>query len=744
MTTDICMGCFEPMNGFTVCSHCGWYEGAVPEHAYHLKCGTVLQGRYIIGNSVGVGGFGITYRAWDANLNSLVAIKEFYPAGLVSRVPGEKDIVIFSGDKKEQFDVAIERFLEEARTMAKFTGHPNIVNVFDFFKENNTAYIVMEFLDGITVKEYLTTLPDSKVPVDTALLIVNKILDALTEIHSKGVIHRDISPDNIDITVNNSIKIFDLGAAKLAKGDKEESRSIVVKTGYTPPEQYRAKSKQGPFTDLYSVGAVLYKLITGITPEESIDRIVEDHLQKPSKLGVEIDINLERAIMKALALKSELRFQSAQQFKDAISNKKMVDFPEDELIKRRRIRLAFTSAIAVFTAAFITYFAMYMTDYVKGVDYLVANDDAISVCFPVSDDAVTAQKQNEIYQDIVDKFIENAAKGSEEEEGNKFEVELLTVPQSQYYSYLVSQKEAGKLPTVFSTEHFGDEVTDYAAKLDLLLDSVSENEFIIKNQYKEAYPHKYEIPTGICANVIYVNQAASRSAGTEVPASIDDIGELFDTAEQKDNVSTVAVSIDNFDDTLCAMTEGNLYDSKSGKINPESENAFAKIDKALTKQGFDYNAEMPIVRFVNNNLIYYIDDTAELDDIRNDLPGYYQILPLTHNGNLVVSATDHFGISVNADDNEKLVGMQFIRFLFTDYAQDLMHIQNKISMPLNETTLTNYLNFNGDIGFVADYTSKLKVMGEARHKCYEFNTQLYNNMIIGDGKFSDIKSYMNK
>jgi len=729
MRTDICMGCFEPLNGFSVCGHCGWHEGATPEHAYHLQPGTVLQDRYIIGNSVGVGGFGITYRAWDANLNTLVAIKEFYPAGLVSRVPGEKDIVVFSGDKKEQFEVAINRFLEEARTMAKFTGHPNIVHVFDFFQANNTAYIVMEFLDGITVKEYMASLPDGRMPVDTALMIVNKILDALSEIHSKGVIHRDISPDNIHITVNNTIKLFDLGAAKLAKGDKEESRSIVVKTGYTPPEQYRGKSKQGPYTDLYSVGAVLYKLITGITPEESIDRNVEDHLEKPSKLGIEIDSNLERTIMKALALKTELRFQSAEQFQAAISNKKMVDFPEEELKKRRKIRLAFTSVIALFTVGFIAFFAVYMTNFVKGVDYLVAEDDSISVCVPVSDDAKEAKKQKAMYEDIVDKFIENAANPTDDEEGNNFKVKLKTVPESQYKEYMAEQKKAGKLPTVFSTEYFGDDISAYAENLELLLDSVSDTEFSIKKKYEEVYPGMYEFPTGLSADVIYANQAAARTAGVEIPEKIDDISQLFASAKNKSKVSTVAVSADSLDDAVCAMIDGSLYEGKNKKLNSGANKAFGKIEASANKQKISYKAGMPYDAFAANNIVYYIDDTSELQNVRNSLPGYYTILPLaTSDGELVVTAAEHFGISKNADDNEKLVGMQFIRFMLTDYAQDLMHIQNKMAIPVNETTMRTYLAFNGDIGFVENYIGNFKVTGSARHKCNEYADKLYDKL----------------
>ncbi len=741
MNADICMGCFEPMNGFEVCSHCGWHRDAVPEHAYHLHQGTILHGRYIVGNTVGVGGFGITYKAWDTSLNSMVAIKEFYPAGLVSRVPGEKDLVIFSGDKKEQFDNAINRFLDEARTMAKFTGHPNIVHVFDFFEENHTAYIVMEFLNGITVKQFLESSPDGKLDPQTAIDIVIHVLDALSEMHSKKIIHRDISPDNIQITTNNEIKIFDFGAAKLTKEDAEETRSIVVKTGYTPPEQYRAKSKQGAFTDLYSVGAVLYKLVTGATPDESVDRIIEDTLKKPSKVGVDIDANTERVIMKALALKHELRFQNATQFKDALLNKKNVDFPEVELKKRRRFRILVTSLLSLFTIIFFTVFGIYITS--EGDDPLVCEDGKITVCLPVSQDPAVAQQQTKMYQSIVDKFIETSKESTQSKpSGNQFEVELTTVPQGEYHQHLMGLIESGNTPTVFNTDYFDDDLTTYTADLDLLIDATSTEECIILEEYKKVYPNTCEIPTGLYVSVIYANQAAAREADIEIPATVENVEDLFTSAAKNNEVYTIAVAEDNVDDALTAMITEDLYDYKNKEIHPDAADAFITIGDSIKKQGFDYTQTVPLNAFSGNQLVYYVDDTTELANFRQYLPGYYTVLPLTSDGRLIVSMTKHVGIDKKADKNTQKIGMQFIRFMMTDYAQDMMHIQNNVAIPINQNTLNNYLAYNGDIAFVSNYYDKFKVIGEGRHKCYDFNVKLFEEIMMANGDYSKVTEYM--
>ena len=152
----LCLNCMKPFEeAYGVCPYCGYIPGTAPEEAYHLHPGTILHGRYIVGTTVGFGGFGITYRAWDATLEKKVAIKEYYPNGIVNRVPGQKTVIIYSGNRADEFQKGKLRFLAEARNMARFNTHPNIVNVHEFFEENSTAYIVMEFLEGISYKQYI-------------------------------------------------------------------------------------------------------------------------------------------------------------------------------------------------------------------------------------------------------------------------------------------------------------------------------------------------------------------------------------------------------------------------------------------------------------------------------------------------------------------------------------------------------------------------------------------------------------
>ena len=235
--------------------------------------------------------------------------------------------------------------------MARFNTHPNIVNVYEFFEENNTAYIAMEFLEGMSYKQYIAQ-HNGRVDCQTAVNVVLSVTDALREIHKVKIIHRDISPDNIFMVpvdqqaTNYKVKLIDFGAARFSSGEEEKTLSIILKPGYAPPEQYRSRSKQGPWTDIYAVGAVLYRSVTGRMPEESVNRVVEDHLPPPNALVPEIPQYLSDTIMRAMALSQELRFQNVDQFQAALRNETKVRDVAAELKRRKRIRIISVAAMA--------------------------------------------------------------------------------------------------------------------------------------------------------------------------------------------------------------------------------------------------------------------------------------------------------------------------------------------------------------------------------------------------------------
>ena len=186
----LCNGCFKKYDDkFDLCPYCGYYPGAPAKEAYHLAPGTVIGDRYRLGNVIGFGGFGITYKAWDTQLDTLVAIKEYYPVGAVNRTPDSSKLIFLSDRGRREFEMGLERFIDEARNMAQFNSHPNIVNVYGYIEENNTAYIVMEYLDGSTLGDYMRE-NGEKLAVDKSVKIVLGIINALKEAHKHNIIHR--------------------------------------------------------------------------------------------------------------------------------------------------------------------------------------------------------------------------------------------------------------------------------------------------------------------------------------------------------------------------------------------------------------------------------------------------------------------------------------------------------------------------------------------------------------------------
>jgi serine/threonine protein kinase len=315
--TNLCFGCIEDKGTSQTCPHCGYEEGTVPESLLHLPAGTVLQDKYLLGRVLGQGGFGITYIAWDKILKIKLAIKEYLPQQLVTRAGGSNNVTVYKASISEDFKYGLTRFLEEAQTLACFNENPKIVTVRDYFEANNTAYLVMSYHEGVTLQNYLKS-KGGKISVEQALSIFMPVLDALKEVHAAGILHRDISPDNLLIDKNGRVILIDFGAARQAMGEKSKSLSVIMKAGYSPPEQYQSRGKQGPWTDIYAVAASFYRTITGQAPLEAIDRMAEDDLVLPSKLGAIIEPGVEKILLKALAVKVEDRYQCVVDFQAAL------------------------------------------------------------------------------------------------------------------------------------------------------------------------------------------------------------------------------------------------------------------------------------------------------------------------------------------------------------------------------------------------------------------------------------------
>lgn len=298
-----------------------------------LQVGTILDGKYQIKGILGEGGFGITYEGRELERNKKVAIKEYFPAELAVRenADSEQNLHIFRG-KNEEFEKGKQRFLKEAETLRKFHYLEGIVSVLDCFEENQVAYIVMEYIDGITLKQYVKE--NGCLSYKELIPLLEPVMKALIKIHRQGLIHRDISSDNLMIGMDNKMRLIDFGAAKVANEKYKKSATVILKSGYAPPEQYLSEGKQGPWTDVYALSATMYMALTGHIPVDSVARLQGKELS-PSICEIENITDWQsRAIEQGMEIKVSKRFKNVEELLDSIT---VAPQKEDEVTVQRPV-----------------------------------------------------------------------------------------------------------------------------------------------------------------------------------------------------------------------------------------------------------------------------------------------------------------------------------------------------------------------------------------------------------------------
>ena len=282
-----------------------------------LPIGTILNGKYKILQVIGAGGFGITYKAQHTYLPEMRVVKEFFLDGKCVRANDSLDVQTQSLSQAE-FERFKARFLEEAKILSKLKNVPHTIEVTDFFEENKTAYLVMPFVEAEDLQKYLHRQPQSRISEHEALTYFAQIATALGEIHKENIIHRDLKPANILIGKKGFAYLIDFGAARefIAEG-LTKTMTAILTPGYAPLEQYDEQAKRFATTDIYAMGALLYRMLTGKNPINAISRLSAE-LPTPHSLVPTISAHISDAIMKAMEMKPEDRFQSAKEMMDAL------------------------------------------------------------------------------------------------------------------------------------------------------------------------------------------------------------------------------------------------------------------------------------------------------------------------------------------------------------------------------------------------------------------------------------------
>lgn len=709
MANELCMNCFSVKGPYEVCRYCGYVEGTPPEQPHYLRPGTVLKGHFIVGTAIGVGGFGITYKCYDATLGVIVAIKEFFPVGLVNRSPGEMKVGLLSGEKEKQYKNQIKRFLMEAQSIAQFGKANDIVNVFDYFEENNTAYIVMEYIDGVLLKDYLEK--QGALSPDIAMTIIEPVVEALKKIHASGIIHRDISPDNIFIAGEDSVKVFDFGAAILNDESGAKEGEKVIKVGYSAPEQYRDSAGQGYFTDIYSIGAILYQMITGQKPIESTEREYKDELKSPLELGFDIEPNLDRAIMEALAVQPALRFQGIQQFDDAINGKRKAEYPKVKLRirKRKRIMVAGMSLLAL---AAIGVCGLFFNNKIKHSDKLYNENAKIEKATDI-----VVWVDNDKMKDTVEKTVsranmkvKSAVKSTKTSDGGQFtkeqkaenpkitvEVKNISDKNSGYKDMDAALKAAKdgkeKYPDMIQTDDITD-ITSGEKKMVSLKDNVyamlNLRDYSYMSVYSKYYPDMKQMPTSFDIVLMYALKDIQTSRDKKSLMESRWYGKDGDY----DNCKTVeldeilknagsgseSVYIDRKYRTLLSLYQNSTDVNSDGTWDLSDEDikssikqfddvsadtvSWLKDKNNYGKKQFESNSEnylkgINIISGIEYRKELYKTQAAESD-------GYRLLIPVI-DGKMLVRYTGTFSIFDNDDKDKKLASE---RLLYYMVAQD--------------------------------------------------------------------------
>ena len=658
-----CKGCYKTYDKkYDLCPYCGYYDGAEPKEPFQLTVGTELADRYVLGSVIGFGGFGITYKAWDKTLETVVAVKEYYPGGLVNRIPGTKDVILFSGVKKKEFEFGLERFIVEAQNMAKFSTHENIVNVFTYFEENNTAYIVMEFLEGCTLSEKIKA--EGLLSTEDSVEIVLKACNALKDIHATGIIHRDISPDNIFIKTDGIVKLIDFGAARFSQ-NSESNYTIILKPGFAPPEQYEQISSQGPWTDIYAVGATLYYLLTGHKPEESTNRKIKDTLKEPVQVKTDIPEYLSNGITKAMALEPHMRFKSVDELISVIKAEKKVRSLKKEKLIRRSIRFA---GIFVLVTALVVISGVFSRNFSKKKEEISLPPANLTVWYPES----YSPEKKAIYETLISEFC------SEYEGVN---IELISVKDSEYTSEKVFGSDGGN---IFLTKMIGD--IDSSETLDLTrcvsgdfgnesfiekIRNGNDSKYLFMDEYDSLFPERNCVPLGFIVPVLYVN------------TSLTDFNET---------------SIENVDDLLKNSSKG-----KEIIVSNRLKSVESKIFKnGITSDFVNYGEQK---MFISGEVAYYFATSDEFFDIRT-MPSKETGIPraVQIETDILPCQWGQLWSVCDGSEEQNEVAIHFLHFLLSDNAQTRLFCNGNSAheIPINSSALETFCEIFEELSFVSD------------------------------------------
>ena len=622
-----------------------------------LPPGTILNSRYRVCKVIGSGGFGITYQVWDTQNSVYKAVKEYFQQGVVNRIPGQTEVLISAPKRREEFQYGKERLLNEARIVAKFQSS-SIVRVDDYFEENNTAYMVMEYLEMKTLEEYIL---DRKSVLDAehAIRIGVHICEALEEIHQAGVLHRDISPDNIFVTSEGDVKIIDFGSARLSKDDVDD-RLIVLKPGFAPPEQYEKidinNDRQQAWTDVYALGATLYLCMTGQVPAESSDRKADfdtntDRVRYPHEINPNIPEFLSNVIMTAMAINIHERFQNASELKEALLQERKV-LPVEVVRKRKQIRR--TVGIGASIAVILVLAFTGIWRYFDRKEDAILREATVSIWYCIAEEESLQQQKNDTFEAMKQEL--NAS-----DKFSEVTVELTAIPEHEYAARLEAAYASDQMPQIFESPDPDAAYLDGVEDLSAVIDSVENESCWFIRDYDDYFGDRTRIPLGFNVPVIYINTVL-----------------VSDYSEE--------LHVNGMDD-LMALSGGELV-YKPMVLNEELKASYEAMlpDFASYAAGMDgYSIE----DFLNGEAVLYFSDSADYYTVRNRLQSNFAMIRV-ETEEVVCRFCDYWSISSCEGDTE-IAAKEILAYFLTNNFQDQYYVQTNLpGLPIEKQAVQDY------------------------------------------------------
>lgn len=640
-----CEKCGRPIaDSAAACPYCGYSQTEEVPNA--LQPGWEIAGRYRIESVIGIGGFGITYRSYDKKLACTIALKEYFPSGITNRIPGSKEVILYAGKRTEEFRQGYARFLNEAQNMMQFHSVPNIVQVREYFEENGTAYIVMEYLRGHTLKTEIERAP---LEWERTVAIGAVVCDALAALHRKGIVHRDVSPDNIFLCDDGKIKLIDFGAARVSV--QQTPLTVVFKDCFTPPEQYSRSAHQGPQTDIYALGATLYTAMLGKKPESALNRWPTDHLKAPHALKPEIPEPVSNAVMQALALEPELRFSRAEEFSRALlqyQQTKSLEKTRKEKQRRKWISLLSVFLVLAIVGGTVGY--LWLSRAAKAT----LPDATVDIWFTA--DPLRASGQNKI-------AALNAAADAFQTLYPNVELRLQSIAPEQYEQQLKQAEQDGTLPVLFERTAQSAELACNAKAIRQLNRQISSEEFRLAAPVSGEYAALgYGLP------VLYASNACAEGIG-------------FDFRQATGATLTSLASLDlkagmkaSFLPAYEVLFQSSIPETDNMKVSADTLDAFLSGEQGL-----------------------YYGDTADAADVQAQMTGRYRLYAV-QSPESACMLQNVWSITQKASKKETACAVRFLSYLLSEDGQRCLYLENHYPcVPISSAVYEEYRDIAGEL-----------------------------------------------